>query len=116
MAFTMTVARFDELVGDALDLVPPRLAEAMDNVVILVEDRNAEEPSLLGLYHGIALTERTSHYGFALPDQIFIYRQAILDICETEEDVVDEIAVTVVHEIAHHFGINDDTLHDLGWG
>ncbi|EWM14726.1 MULTISPECIES: metallopeptidase family protein [unclassified Kutzneria] len=116
MAFTMTDQRFDELVGDALDLVPPRLAEAMDNVVILVEDRNDEVPSLLGLYHGIALTERTSHYGFALPDQIFIYRKAILDVCETEEDVVDEIAITVVHEIAHHFGIDDDTLHDLGWG
>ena len=74
MAVTMTDRRFEELVGDALDLIPPRLAEAMDNVVILVEDRNAEEPSLLGLYHGIALTERTSHYGVALPDRILIYR------------------------------------------
>ncbi|QUQ69855.1 metallopeptidase family protein [Kutzneria sp. CA-103260] len=116
MAFTMTDQRFEELVGEALDLIPPRLAEAMDNVVILVEDRNPEDPSLLGLYHGIALTERTSHYGFALPDRIFIYRRAILDICESEDDVIDEVAITVVHEIAHHFGIDDHTLHDLGWG
>lgn len=116
MTFTMTDQRFDELVGEALDLLPPRLSEAMDNVVILVEDRNADEPSLLGLYHGIALTSRTSDYGFALPDRIFIYRRAILDVCETEDDVIDEVAITVVHEIAHHFGIDDATLHDLGWG
>ena len=116
MAFTMTDQRFEELVGEALDLIPPRLAEAMDNVVILVEDRHPDDPTLLGLYHGIALTERTSHYGFALPDRIFIYRRAILDICQSEDDVIDEVAITVVHEIAHHFGIDDATLHDLGWG
>ena len=116
MPFVMDTRRFEELVGEALDLIPPRLAEAMDNVVILVEDRNPEVPSLLGLYHGIALTERTSHYGGALPDRIFIYKDAILDICRDEDDVVDEVAVTVVHEVAHHFGIDDHTLHELGWG
>jgi len=109
-------ARFEELVSDALDAVPPRLTAAMDNVVVLVEDRHPDEPDLLGLYEGIALTERNSDYGGVLPDRITIYREAVLDICETEDEVVHEVAVTVVHEIAHHFGIDEQTLHDLGWG
>ncbi|TDV50980.1 metallopeptidase family protein [Actinophytocola oryzae] len=112
----MTRQRFEELVGDALDLIPPEFAKAMDNVVILVEDREPENPTLLGLYHGVALTERTSHYGGVLPDRITIYREAILDICHDEQDVVEEVAITVVHEIAHHFGIDDARLHELGWG
>ena len=112
----MSRRRFEELVSDALDTVPAELAAAMDNVVVLVEDRNPDEPTLLGLYEGIALTERTSSYGWALPDRISIYRQAILDICADEEQVVEEVAITVVHEIAHHFGIEERRLHDLGWG
>ena len=112
----MTRDRFEELVGESLDLIPPDFAAAMDNVVVLIEDRNPDEPTLLGLYHGVALTERTSDYGGVLPDRIFIYRQAILDICHDEDDVVNEVAITVVHEIAHHFGIDDARLHELGWG
>lgn len=112
----MTRRRFEDLVSDALDAVPAELSAQMDNVVVLVEDRNDEEPSLLGLYHGVALTERTSSYGGVLPDRISIYREAILDVCEDEDDVVHEVTVTVVHEIAHHFGIDEQTLHDLGWG
>ena len=96
----MSPQRFDELVSDALDLIPPELAAATDNVVVLVEDRNPEEPDLLGLYQGIALTERDSSYAGSLPDTITIYRDAL---------------VTVIHEIAHHFGIDDDRLHQLGW-
>ncbi|PND50383.1 metallopeptidase family protein, partial [Rhodococcus sp. ENV425] len=106
----------DELVGEALDLIPPELARAIDNVVVLVEPRNEEEPDLLGLYHGIALTERDSHYAGALPDTVTIYRDAILDICDSDDDVVHEVAVTVIHEIAHYFGIEDARLHELGWG
>ena len=116
MSVEMTRDRFEELVGDSLDLIPPDFAAAMDNVVVLIEDRNPDEPTLLGLYHGVALTERTSDYGGVLPDRIFIYREAILDICDDEDDVVNEVAVTVVHEIAHHFGIDDARLHELGWG
>nr|WP_222131435.1 metallopeptidase family protein [Pseudonocardia sp. C8] len=108
--------RFDELVGDALDLVPEQLAAAMDNVVVLVEARHPEEPDLLGLYEGVALTERTADYAGELPDRITIYRDAVLDVCEGEDDVVDEVAITVVHEIAHHFGISEERLHELGWG
>jgi predicted Zn-dependent protease with MMP-like domain len=116
VGFTMTRQRFEELVGDALDLIPAEFAAAMDNVVVLVEDRDAENPTLLGLYHGVALTERTSMYGGELPDRITIYREAILDICHDEQDVVEEVAITVVHEIAHHFGVDDARLHELGWG
>ena len=111
----MDPQRFEELVGDALDLIPQRLAAAIDNVVILVADRNAEEPDLLGLYEGVALTERDSFYAGALPDTITIYREALLEVCDSEQQVVDEVAVTVIHEIAHHFGIDDERLHELGW-
>jgi len=113
----MSPQRFDELVSDALDLIPDGLAKAMDNVVVLVAERNAEEPDLLGLYEGIALTERDSWYAAgSLPDTITIYRGALLDTCRTEAEVVEEVAITVIHEIAHHFGIDDERLHELGWG
>jgi predicted Zn-dependent protease with MMP-like domain len=110
----MSRERFEELVADALDSVPEELLAHMDNVVVLVEDE-PPEPGLLGLYEGFALTERGWDYGGALPDRIFIYRNPTLAICDDEEDVVEEVAITVVHEIAHHFGIDDDRLHDLGW-
>ncbi|MEH3142419.1 MAG: metallopeptidase family protein [Mycobacterium kyogaense] len=116
MAVRMSPQRFDELVGDALDLIPGELAAAIDNVVILVADRHPEEPELLGLYEGVALTERDSWYVGALPDTITIYRDALLDMCHTDAEVVDEVAITVIHEIAHHFGIDDERLHELGWG
>ena len=112
----MTPERFDELVSDALDLIPRELAAAIDNVVVLVADRDPEDPELLGLYHGIALTERDSSYAGALPDTITIFRESLLEICDTEEDVIEEVAITVVPEIAHHFGIDDERLHELGWG
>jgi predicted Zn-dependent protease with MMP-like domain len=112
----MSVRRFDELVAEALDTIPPEFTRAMDNVVVLVDDRNPDDPSLLGLYEGVALTERTSDYGGVLPDRITIYRDAILDVCTDDDEVVDEVAVTVVHEVAHHFGIDEETLHRLGWG
>jgi predicted Zn-dependent protease with MMP-like domain len=110
----MTRERFEELVADALDSVPEELLAHMDNVVVLVEDE-PPEPGLLGLYEGFALTERGWDYGGALPDRIFIYRNPTLAICDDEDDVVEEVAITVVHEIAHHFGIDDDRLHQLGW-
>ncbi|HSV40700.1 MAG TPA: metallopeptidase family protein [Nocardioidaceae bacterium] len=112
----MSRERFEELVSDALDGIPPELAAMMDNVVVLVEDdAPADDPTLLGLYDGIALTERTSSYTMVMPDRITIYRNPTLEICDSEEDVVEEVGITVVHEIAHHFGIDDDRLHDLGY-
>ena len=116
MSVRMDPQRFDELVSDALDLIPPELAAAMDNVVVLIEDRHPEDAELLGMYEGVALTERDSDYFGSLPDAITIYRQALLDVCESEDEVVEEVAITVIHEIAHHFGIDDERLHQLGWG
>jgi predicted Zn-dependent protease with MMP-like domain len=107
--------RFDELVSDALDLIPPGLAAAMNNVVVLVEDRHPDDPELLGVYEGVALTERDSDYAGYLPDAITIYRDALLDACGSANEVVEEVAITVIHEIAHHFGIDDDRLEELGW-
>jgi predicted Zn-dependent protease with MMP-like domain len=115
MPVQMTRDRFEELVRDALDEVPAELLEMMDNVVILVEDEAEGDAELLGLYEGHALTERGWHYGGVLPDRITIYRNPILRICASEADVVEEVAITVVHEIAHHFGIDDERLHQLGW-
>ncbi|MEE6178142.1 metallopeptidase family protein [Mycobacterium sp. 050134] len=115
MPVRMDPQRFDELVSDALDLIPRELALAMDNVVILIEDRHPQEPELLGLYEGVALTERDSEYSGYLPDAITIYRESLLDVCDSDEDVVNEVAITVIHEIAHHFGIDDDRLAELGW-
>jgi predicted Zn-dependent protease with MMP-like domain len=112
----MDPQRFDELVSDALDLIPAELTAALDNVVVLIADRDPDEPDLLGLYEGVALTERDSNYAGALPDTITIYREALLEACESDNDLVDEVAITVIHEIAHHFGIDDDRLHELGWG
>ena len=112
----MSAQRFDELVSDALDHIPEELAAAIDNVVVLVEPRHPEDPELLGLYQGIALTKRDSFYAGSLPDTVTVYRDALLDICDDEDEVVDEVAITVIHEIAHHFGIDDERLHELGWG
>ena len=112
----MSPARFDELVSEALDAIPASLTAAMDNVVVLVEDAQPDDPHLLGLYEGVALTARDTTYGWSLPDRITIYRAPILALCSSEQQVVDEVLITVVHEIAHHFGIDDDRLHDLGWG
>ena len=113
----MSFERFEELVGDALDKVPAKLMRRLDNVVIVVEDEPpGQEKNLLGLYEGHALTDRGWEYGGVLPDKISIFRVPILRICETEDDVIEEVTITVVHEIAHHFGIDDARLHELGWG
>jgi predicted Zn-dependent protease with MMP-like domain len=113
----VSAERFDELVDDALDLIPQSLASLVQNVVVLVEEEPPEgEPAdLLGLYDGVALTERDSRYAGNLPDRILIFRGPLLDYCDTEEQLVEEVRVTVVHEVAHHFGISDERLHELGW-
>ena len=113
----MSRERFEELVGEALDEVPADLMNVMNNVVILVEDAPPDgSMGLLGLYEGHALTNRGWDYAGVLPDRITIYRLPTLNVCATETDVIDEVAITVVHEIAHHFGIDDHRLHELGWG
>ena len=113
----MTREEFEELVAEALDRIPPELTRLMDNVAVFVEDEPpADDPELLGLYEGTPLTDRGEWYAGVLPDRITIYRLPTLRICDTEDDVIDEVAITVVHEIAHHFGIDEHRLHELGWG
>lgn len=113
----MTREEFEELVGEALDRIPPELTRLMDNVAVFVEDEPApDDPELLGLYEGTPLTDRGEWYAGVLPDRITIYRGPTLRMCGTREEVVAETEVTVVHEIAHHFGIDDARLHALGYG
>ena len=104
--------RFERLVADALDDLPEELLPVLDNVVVRVEDRNADDPDLLGLYDGVPHTERTGHEG---PDVVSIYRLALCDACDDEDDLAEEIYVTVIHELAHAAGIDDARLDELGW-
>jgi predicted Zn-dependent protease with MMP-like domain len=113
----MGAERFEELVAEALDTIPDELAQRMDNVAVFVEDRSRVR-GLLGLYQGVPLTARGNHYGVggAAPDRITIFREAILARCRTEAQVVEQVRITVVHEVAHHFGIDDGRLRELGYG
>ena len=104
--------RFERLVADALDDLPEELLPVLDNVVVRVEDRNADDPDLLGLYDGVPHTERTGHEG---PDVVSIYRLALCAACDDEDDLAEEIYVTVIHELAHAAGIDDARLDELGW-
>jgi predicted Zn-dependent protease with MMP-like domain len=108
------VARFEEMVGEALDSLPPALGKLMRNVAVTVNE-DGGDGSLLGLYEGVPLTARTHQYSLAMPDRITIFRRAILAMCNSEEQVVEEVRRTVVHEVGHHFGISDERLHELGW-
>lgn len=112
----MEPGEFEALVDRALDSIPDELAALVTNVVVLVEDEPpAEDPHLLGLYHGVALTERQANQAGGLPDQILVFRGPLLRMCESVEELEEEVRVTVVHEIGHHFGIDDERLHQLGY-
>lgn len=115
-------ARFEELVGDALDSIPPALGEHMENVVVMVEDWPTPEQldgrpgTLLGLYEGVNLTDRSPiNYAGVMPDRVTIFQGPLSERARDETDLAHQIRVTVVHEIAHHFGIDDQRLHELGW-
>jgi predicted Zn-dependent protease with MMP-like domain len=109
--------QFDDLVAEALDSIPAELSRVIENCVILVEEwPPPDDPDLLGLYEGVPLTERGQYYSGTLPDRILIFRAPILQMCDSVDEVVDEVHLTVVHEIAHHFGIGDARLHELGYG
>ncbi len=119
----MELRRFETLVRQAIEELPPAFLDRMDNLDIVVEDWASpaqligsgieEKESLLGLYEGIPLPDRYD-YNLALPDKITLFKRAIENICETDEEVVSEVRTTVIHEIAHHFGIDDDALHEMG--
>jgi predicted Zn-dependent protease with MMP-like domain len=106
--------QFEEMVADALDGLPAELGEVMQNVAVTVQHETGP-PGLLGLYEGIPLTSRGTQYAGVLPDRITIYHQAICAICQTPADVVQEVRRTVIHEVGHHFGIDDARLDELGW-
>lgn len=105
--------RFEAMVADALDDLPEELQHVLDNVVVQVVDRHPDEPTLLGLYEGVPHTERSGHDG---PDVVSIYRFALCEMCADVDELADEVYVTVIHEVAHAAGIDDDRLHELGWG
>lgn len=116
---------FERLVADALDGLPDAILRMLDNVAVVVADKPtahqiarvglAPDEVLLGLYEGIPLTERTFGYGAVLPDKVTIFQCAIEDECETEDELIDAVRHTVVHELAHHLGISDERLVDLGF-
>ena len=108
---------FEELVDQAFQTIPSELVRLLDNVHIVIEDdAPVDDPDLLGLYEGVALTERDGMYAGVLPDRITIFRHPTLRMCESYDEVVEEVRITLVHEIAHHFGIDDARLHELGYG
>jgi predicted Zn-dependent protease with MMP-like domain len=112
----LTPEEFDGLVGRALETIPTRLARAMDNVAVFVEDEPPDDvPGLLGLYEGIPLTARDGWYAGVLPDRITIFAGPLMRRCATQDEVVEQVRITVVHEVAHHFGIDDDELDELGY-
>ena len=106
---------FEELVVTALDGLPPELGRHFRNVAVVVEDENLDDPDLLGLYEGVPLTQREQYSG-VLPDRISVYRVPLCLMAEDLDHLVEEIAITVVHEFGHHMGIEEDRLHELGWG
>jgi predicted Zn-dependent protease with MMP-like domain len=122
----MNREKFEQLVARAVEMLPEDLLDEMENVDIVTADyptdeqeqilEDREDETLLGLYEGIPLTERTYSYGFVMPDKITVFKNAIESICESEQEIVDEIRRVVIHEIAHHFGIDDERLDELGWG
>ena len=114
---SLTAEEFEKLVVDELDLLPDDMVDGLENVVFVTEDRPEDGSlDLLGLYDGVDLTRR-DNYGFGeLPDRIILYREPLLAVSSDLEELKDQIHVTLVHEIAHFYGIDDDELHDLGWG
>ena len=106
--------RFEDMVAEALDGLPADLGRVMRNVAVTV-DHDIGPPGLLGLYRGVPLTRRTSQYSGVLPDRIIIYQRAICAISDSDADVMEQVRRTVVHEVGHHFGIDDGRLHELGW-
>lgn len=118
MPVVMDEGAFDRLVEEAIESLPGDVMRLLDNCVLVVEDEppDGDSPDLLGYYDGIPLTERDSSYGGVVPDRIVIFRGPTLRMCASHAEVVKEVRITVAHEIAHYFGIDDDRLHDLGYG
>ena len=111
----ITADEFEALVNDELDALPPEMLDGLDNVVIMIEDEPEDGSDLLGVYEGLALTERDAYAG-VLPDRIILFSGPLTRMCDDRDDLAEEIHITLVHEIAHFYGIEEDQLHALGWG
>ncbi len=111
----LSTQRFEDLVEAALAQIPDELWACVDNLVVTVEEESEDSPDLLGLYYGIPLTERDNYSGMILPDRIYIYRKPICELSDYESEVIEQIRITVLHEVAHHFGISDERLEELGY-
>lgn len=111
-------AAFEALVADAIDALPDEVLDLLENVVIVVEDDPPRDtPDLLGMYDGLSLAERSAGGGeFELPDRVVIFRNPIVDICDSVDEVANEVWVTLVHEVAHFHGLSEQRIHELGWG
>lgn len=107
---------FEEMINDALDLIPEPFARAMTNLVILARGFNPEEPTMLGLFEGVPLTQQHSNHSGFLPDTIFVYKDAHEAVCSSVAELRGQVKVTVFHEVGHYFGMEEDQLHALGWG
>ncbi|WP_240691796.1 metallopeptidase family protein [Arthrobacter sp. CAU 1506] len=123
MPMEMSLPEFEDAVNDAIDQIPEDIMREMTNVGIFVEEEYTPHPwedpktELLGIYEGTPLTERDHWWGAgSMPDRIVIFRGPTLRMCSSREEIVHEVLVTVIHEVAHHFGIDDERLHELGWG
>jgi len=114
VVFRVSPERFEELASEALDSIPEGLARYMDNVAVVVADRS-EGHRLFGLYQGVPLTNRGNHYSGVVPDKITLYEEEISSVCSNETELIAQIRKTVIHEVAHHFGISDPRLKELGW-
>lgn len=116
MALVVSPQRFEQLVDEALEQIPDQLFDLVENCALIVEEEpDAEMGDVLGYYDGIPLSDRTSQYSGVLPDRILIFRGPLLRLVSSEAELVEEIRITVWHEIAHFFGIDDDELDDLGY-
>jgi predicted Zn-dependent protease with MMP-like domain len=111
----VTLTTFEGLVADALDGIPENLGKAMENVAVIVDDATPAG-RLLGLYEGVPLTKRGVRYSAVGPDRITIYKDSICHACHSEQEVIFMVRKTVIHEVAHHFGISDRRLKEWGWG
>ncbi|MDQ0612929.1 putative Zn-dependent protease with MMP-like domain [Microbacterium sp. W4I4] len=111
----MDAEAFEALVTDELDRLPDDMVDGLENLVFVVEDAPENGEELFGLYEGFALTERGQYGMGELPDRIIVYRHAHLAACRDESELRDEVHTTLVHEIAHFYGIDDAQLHELGW-
>ena len=116
MMTSVSQQAFEAMIDDALDEIPEAFARHMTNMVVLARDFNEDNPTLLGLFEGVPLTEQHANHAGFLPDAIFVYKNALEAMCGDEEELRQEVRVTLLHEVGHYFGLKEDELHELGWG